>query len=120
MLEKWTSGAFVDDKGGFSPELLDEEKKRGKIQLEIFIAQLDIFIDIIEAALEAGNAKGLSSEGRALERSGTEIGSPKIVNLSRDLQLIAASTKLETVSTVIEELRETCQELSEACQQLEA
>ena len=120
MLEKWTSGAFVDDQSGFDPELLDEEKKRGKIQLEIFIAQLDIFIDIIEAALEAGNAKGLGSEGRALERSGSEIGSPRIINLARDLQLIAASTKLETVANVIEDLRETCQELAAECEKLEA
>ena len=85
----------------------------------IFIAQLDIFIDIIEAALEAGNAKGLGSEGRALERSGTEIGSPKVMNLARDLQIIAASTKLETVPIVIQDLRDTCEELAEACQKME-
>ena len=120
MLEKWTSGAFEDDQAGFAPELLDSDKKRGKIQLEIFIAQLDIFIDIIEAALEAGNAIGVASEGRALERSGTEIGSPKIMNLARDLQLIAASTKLDTVPTVIQDLRDTCGELAAVCAKLEA
>jgi hypothetical protein len=117
MLDQWTTGTSFDDQGSFVPALLDETKKRGKIQLEIFIAQLEIFIEIIGAAYEAGNAKGLSSEGKALERSGAEIGSPKVINLARDLQLVAASTKLEAVNDVIADLQETCKELTEVCQQ---
>jgi CheY-like chemotaxis protein len=117
MLDQWTTGTSVDGKGSFVPALLDETKKRGQIQLEIFIAQLEIFIEIIGAAYEAGNAKGLSSEGKALERSGAEIGSPKVINLARDLQLVAASTKLEAVNDVIADLQETCKELTEVCQQ---
>ncbi|MBT6176972.1 MAG: response regulator [Deltaproteobacteria bacterium] len=120
MLHKWTSAPGSDDKASFEPALLDSSKKRGKIQLEIFIAQLEIFIEIIGAAYEAGNAKGLSSEGKALERSGAEIGSPKIINLARDLQLVAASTKLDVVQSVIDDLKETCGELTEHCQTVSA
>ena len=118
MLDQWTTGPQSEDQAGFEPVLLDDTKKRGKIQLEIFIAQLEIFIEIIGAAQEAGNAKGLSSEGKALERSGAEIGSPQIINLARDLQLVAASTKLEVVDAVIEDLQETCKRLTEVCDQL--
>lgn len=111
MLGKWTQILLSENETGYSPLPIDPEKNRSKIQLEIFVAQLDVFIEIIDAAAQASNSKGLESEGRALERAAGEIGAPMVTALARDLQLLAASTKLRSVGEIIEDLRHACQTL---------